>query len=260
MWNYRRFLPWALLDLFTNCSLADRENAPNGRFTAGPLIMTLLLAEHLKKTYLSQAGEVSVLKGLEFSIAQGELVGIYGASGTGKSTFLHLLGGLDSPSAGRVVYQEQDLASLSSDKLALFRNKKIGFVFQFFHLLAEFNALENVMMPALIAGVNHREAKQLASTALGLVDLQNRALHRPAELSGGEQQRVAIARAVVMKPSIVLADEPTGNLDQAMGEQVWEYLLQLHQDFGSALVVVSHNTQLLQRLPKTHELKDGILT
>ena len=219
----------------------------------------LLEAKNISKVYTDTAVPVEVLRGLDLNLKANEAVGIFGASGSGKSTLLHILGGLDTPTGGNVVFGGVDIRSLRPDELAGFRNRKVGFVFQFYHLLSEFTALENVMLPALIGGMPRRQANDLACQALEEMGLTDRRDHRPGILSGGEQQRVALARAAVLKPPLVLADEPTGNLDRKSGERVWEYLLNLNQRHGVALIVVTHNRDLMLELPNTYELREGRL-
>jgi len=221
--------------------------------------MALLEAIGLVKTYTDMAEPVRVLEGLDLSLGEGELVGIFGASGAGKSTLLHILGGLDRPTAGRVIASGRPISEMGEEELARFRNREVGFVFQFYHLLPEFSALENVMLPALIGGIPRGRAKGMAEDALRAVGLMARADHKPASLSGGEQQRIAIARAAVMRPKLMLADEPTGNLDPATGDTVMEYLLTMNRNYGTAMVVVTHNRDLLGRLPRAYELKGGRL-
>jgi len=221
--------------------------------------MALFEARKIWKTYADMAVPLDVLRGLDFDLEEGESVGIFGASGTGKSTLLHLLGGLDTPTDGRVTACGFDLGTMSDAELARFRNREVGFVFQFYHLLPEFTALENAMLPALIAGLGRDEATGRANEALGAVGLSERLAHRPAMLSGGEQQRVAIARATVMKPRVVFADEPTGNLDRETGRMVWEYLKELNAERGIALVAVTHNRDLVEGFTRALELKDGRL-
>ena len=221
--------------------------------------MALLTAQGVAKVYRDMAEPVWVLRDLDFELGQGELVGIFGASGAGKSTLLHILGGLDEPTEGCVTAGGADLRGMTAEELARFRNRQVGFVFQFYHLLAEFTARENAMLPALIAGLSRSEAAERADSALAAMGLSARRDHRPAMLSGGEQQRVAIARATVMEPPMILADEPTGNLDHATGEQIFEYLLDLNRTRGMALVIVTHNRELLGRLPRAYELADGTL-
>ena len=182
-----------------------------------------------------------------------------GASGAGKSTLLHILGALDRPSSGRVTYRGQDLFAQSDRELADFRSSTIGFVFQFHHLLPEFTALENVMMPALIARKERRQAEQAARALLAEVGLEHRLLHRPGELSGGEQQRVAIARALVMEPELLLADEPTGNLDARTSETIHELLIKVQKQTGISMVVVTHNERIAARMERVVRLQDGLI-
>ncbi len=221
--------------------------------------MTFLEARGLAKIYSDMAKPVSVLNGLSFSMDAGQCIGIYGASGSGKSTLLHLLGGLDTPTEGEVLADGMKLDGLSDQELADFRNRKIGFVFQFYYLLPEFTALENVMMPVLIAGGRKREAGERASEALRSVGLGDRLKHRPSMLSGGEQQRVALARATIMEPQLILADEPTGNLDSASGEMVWNYIMELNRKNGMAVIIVTHNKDLIRCLDVVYELTGGVL-
>ncbi|MBC8944572.1 MULTISPECIES: lipoprotein-releasing ABC transporter ATP-binding protein LolD [Xenorhabdus] len=218
----------------------------------------LLLCHHLCKKY--QEGQVSteVLKNVTFSMQQGEMMAIVGSSGSGKSTLLHLLGGLDSPTAGEVLFKGKSLNKMSASGRAQLRNSEIGFIYQFHHLLPDFNALENVAMPLLIGG-KKRQAQQKALEMLASVGLENRAHHRPSELSGGERQRVAIARALVNEPSLVLADEPTGNLDQRNADSIFELLKELNQRQGTAFLVVTHDLKLADRLARQVEMRDGYL-
>ena len=219
----------------------------------------LIKTKNLFKDYDGGTTKVSVLNGLDFEMEEGSLVGIYGASGSGKSTLLHILGGLDLPSQGQVIFQGQKLSQMNDEQIATFRNESIGFVFQFYYLLPEFNAVENVMMPCLIGGLSRKDSLERAKSALEEVGLTHRANHRPSELSGGEQQRVALARAAVMQPKLILADEPTGNLDRQTGEKVFEYLLELNRRDNISMIVVSHNQELLRQLPLTLLLEDGKL-
>ncbi|CDL87759.1 lipoprotein-releasing ABC transporter ATP-binding protein LolD [Xenorhabdus cabanillasii] len=218
----------------------------------------LLLCHHLCKKY--QEGQVSteVLKNVTFSMQQGEMMAIVGSSGSGKSTLLHLLGGLDSPTAGEVLFKGKSLNKMSASGRAELRNSEIGFIYQFHHLLPDFNALENVAMPLLIGGKT-RQAQQKSRDMLAAVGLENRAHHRPSELSGGERQRVAIARALVNEPSLVLADEPTGNLDQRNADSIFELLKELNQRQGTAFLVVTHDLKLADRLARQVEMCDGYL-
>lgn len=219
----------------------------------------LLKAKNLYKHYDGGAREVKVLTDLNFEMEEGSLVGIYGASGSGKSTLLHILGGLDRPNQGHVIFDGQKMDEMSDDQIANFRNESIGFVFQFYYLLPEFNALENVMMPGLISGLSRKDSLKKAEAALNEVGLTHRINHLPSELSGGEQQRVALARAAVMQPKLILADEPTGNLDRQTGEKVFEYLLELNRKDKISMIVVSHNQELLRQLPRILLLRDGKL-
>lgn len=222
--------------------------------------MTNLLEVHgLCKTYSTGSNRVEVLKGIDLDLAQGTTTALVGASGAGKSTLLHILGALDRPSAGTVLYGGQDLFRKSDRELALFRNKSIGFVFQFHHLLPEFTALENVMMPALIARIAKNNARAMAEELLADVGLAHRLTHRPGELSGGEQQRVAIARALALSPELLLADEPTGNLDMKTSEGVHAVLAELQRKKGLTLVVVTHNEVLASAMGRVVRLADGRL-
>jgi lipoprotein-releasing system ATP-binding protein len=219
----------------------------------------LLEARDLRKSYGSGESRVNVLNGIDLDLEQGTTTALVGASGAGKSTLLHLLGALDHPSGGTVRFRGDDIFRKSDRELAAFRNKSIGFVFQFHHLLPEFSALENVMMPALIARVPRRDAISLASALLADVGLGHRLTHRPGELSGGEQQRVAIARALVLSPDLLLADEPTGNLDMKTSDGVHALLGDLQKKHGLTLVVVTHNERLAAAMGRTVHLTDGKL-
>lgn len=201
--------------------------------------------------------QLEVLKGIDLDIYQGEAVCILGASGAGKSTLLHILGALDRPTLGRALYKEQDLSRKTDEELAAFRNKELGFVFQFHHLLSEFSALENIMLPARIGGVSPKEAKTRAMELLKLLGLQDRAEHFPSQLSGGEQQRVAVARALVQQPKILLADEPTGNLDTENSRHIQELFFNFKNRLGLTLVVVTHDANFATRFPRRLMLKDG---
>jgi lipoprotein-releasing system ATP-binding protein len=217
----------------------------------------LVEATGLSKRYVDGPSEVQVLDGLDLTIASGERVAVVGESGVGKSTLLHILGTLDRPSGGRLVVSGVDVFVQDEERLAAFRNREIGFVFQFHQLLPDFTALENVMLPALIARESRRDARDRARDLLGRVGLAEREGHRPGELSGGEQQRVAVARAVMRRPRLLCADEPTGNLDPATGERVTSVLLDLNRDVGSALVVVTHNAHLANAMGRTLRLAGG---
>ncbi len=203
---------------------------------------------------------LEVLRGVDVDVHRGEVLAVVGASGAGKSTLLHLLGALDFASSGDVWLDGSRYADLDANALAEIRNRKLGFVFQFHHLLREFSALENVMMPLLIAGTSEREARSRAEEVLSEVGLAGRMTHRPAELSGGEQQRCAVARALVHDPSLVLADEPSGNLDHANADRLHELFFRLAREYETAVVVVTHNRQLAGRADRIHWLEDGRLT
>ena len=219
----------------------------------------LLHCSELSKTYQDGESQVDVLKSVDFSISAGEMVAIVGASGSGKSTLLHILGGLEKPSKGSLSFNGQDMTTWSSDKLSSWRNSNLGFVYQFHHLLPEFSALENVSMPRLIAGENPKAAKQAAEALLKRVGLEHRLSHRPAQLSGGERQRVAIARAFVNNPDIVLADEPTGNLDGEAAASIYQLMLELNKEKGTAFIVVTHDNTLAEQLHRVERLVDGTL-
>ena len=220
---------------------------------------TLLEVRDLCKTYEIGKNRIEVLSGIHLKLEAGTTTALVGASGAGKSTLLHVLGALDRPSSGTICFCEDDIFQKNDQELASFRNKSIGFVFQFHHLLSEFTALENVMMPALIARIPRSEARNMAEALLVDVGLAQRVAHRPGELSGGEQQRVAIARALVMSPALLLADEPTGNLDMKSSEGVHTLLADLQQKKGLTLVVVTHNERLAAAMGRTVRLVDGRL-
>ncbi|CUQ67044.1 ABC transporter ATP-binding protein [Candidatus Nitrospira inopinata] len=213
----------------------------------------------LYKSFSMGAYEVSVLKGINLEIRRGELIAIIGASGAGKSTLLHILGTLDKPSSGTVIFDGQDLFQMTEARQADFRNKRIGFVFQFHHLLPEFTALENACMPAL---VQRRDAASVESDAKALLDavgLGHRLHHKPGELSGGEQQRVAIARALMQKPDLVLADEPTGNLDSHTGDALFRLMRDLNKAGGTTFVIVTHNDKLSAQADRIIHMQDGMI-
>ncbi|QFT10269.1 lipoprotein-releasing ABC transporter ATP-binding protein LolD [Vibrio sp. THAF190c] len=218
-----------------------------------------LQCRDIRKTYREGSLDTEVLKGVSFDIEQGELVSIIGTSGSGKSTLLHILGALDDASSGNVHFLEQDLAALSSNKQAKLRNQHLGFVYQFHHLLADFSALENVAMPLLIGGVKPSQAKKEAAALLDKVGLSHRVDHRPSELSGGERQRVAIARALVNKPSLVLADEPTGNLDHATALSIYDLMRELNREYNTAFLVVTHDGELAAKMDRQLHMQDGLL-
>jgi lipoprotein-releasing system ATP-binding protein len=218
---------------------------------------TLIQVQHLMKYFGNGDKRVDVLKGIDLQISKGEKAAIVGASGVGKTTLLHILGTLDRPTSGKVFYERKDIFTLNEKELALFRNRVIGFVFQSHHLLPEFTALENTMMPCMIQGMTKHEASLKAEEILTLVGLKERLLHKPGELSGGEQQRVAVARALVLEPKVLLADEPTGNLDTKTGESVFQLLLELNRTKGVTLIIVTHNLTLAGLLPRQIRMVDG---
>jgi lipoprotein-releasing system ATP-binding protein len=214
-------------------------------------------ARGLSKVFETDGSRIVALKGIDLMIKKGETLGIVGMSGSGKSTLLHILGTLEHPTSGEVLYSGEDVFRRADDELALFRNREIGFVFQFHYLLSEFSALENAMMPLLIQRTGTTEAKELATDILMRVGLGERLDHTPGELSGGEQQRVAIARAVILKPRVILADEPTGNLDLETGSSVMDLFLKLNQEEEITLVLVTHNPAVAERLGRRITLLDG---
>jgi lipoprotein-releasing system ATP-binding protein len=220
---------------------------------ASPLIQV----RGLEKVFKKGGTRIYALTGIDLTIQQGEMMVIVGASGAGKTTLLHILGTLDRPSQGEVLYQGEDIFARSEGTLAAWRNREIGFVFQFYNLLPEFDALENTMLPALIQGMDKREARQQAEEILGEVGLTDRMWHKPGELSGGEQQRVAVARALMLRPTLLLADEPTGNLDSETGERIIQLIFSLNQTKDVTLIVVTHNEALARRFPRQIALVDG---
>ena len=219
----------------------------------------ILVAKQVFKRFDDGTLSVDVLRGIDFEVAAGESVAILGSSGSGKSTLLHLLGGLDGLSGGEILLGGKDLATLSTRQLDELRNQKLGFVYQFHHLLPEFSALENVAMPLLIGGTPVKQAMARAGDSLTAVGLAERLAHRPSELSGGERQRTAIARALVTRPACVLADEPTGNLDSNNAEQALQAMLDLRAEVGAALVIVTHDRHLAERLDRIVTLADGVI-
>jgi lipoprotein-releasing system ATP-binding protein len=217
----------------------------------------LIRVEDLRKSFRKRGGSLEVLKGITLSVPRGETLGVVGVSGAGKTTFLQIIGTLDRATSGTVSYDGRELTALPEDQLAAFRNRTIGFVFQFHHLLPEFTARENVMLPCLIAGRGRSEAGRRADALLSEVGLSERLTHRVGELSGGEQQRVAICRALAMEPAVLLADEPTGNLDRETAGGVMELLLALNRSRGLTLVMVTHNEELAGRLKRVIRIVDG---
>ena len=213
----------------------------------------MISIEHLNKSY----GSLHVLRDISLTIAQAEIVSVVGASGAGKTTLLQLLGTLDRPDSGHILYDSTDVTKLGEKALAAFRNKNIGFVFQFHNLLPEFTAIENVCMPALIAGKSMEEAKSEAHKLLQFLNVESRAEHKPAQLSGGEQQRFAVARALINRPAVVLADEPSGNLDTRHAEELHDLFFQLRDQFQQTFVIVTHNTALAQKSDRQIMLQDG---
>jgi len=225
-----------------------------------PADLDLLVARGLKKSYpTGGGGRLEVLRGVDLSTRAGEVVAIVGESGTGKSTLLHLLGALDRPDEGTVLYRGEDIFRKSDEALAKFRNREIGFIFQFHHLLPEFTALENVAMPALIAQQSLAAARPRAMELLEVLGLADRASHRPSELSGGEQQRVAVARALMNEPGLVLADEPTGNLDTRTADRLHHEILRLSREFNYTFVIVTHNLTLAEMVDRVLRLENGLL-
>ena len=219
----------------------------------------LLQGQHINKVYDDGSGQVQVLNDVDFTIDAAEMVAIVGASGSGKSTLMHILAGLDRPTSGAVLFDGQDVTRWSASQLAKWRNQNVGFVYQFHHLLPEFNALENVAMPLLIQGRPTAEAKQRATELLERVGLAHRLEHRPAQLSGGERQRVAVARAFANRPKLVIADEPTGNLDGETAEAVYQLMLELNREQGTAFIIVTHDEHLAAQLQRTERLSRGHL-
>ncbi len=213
--------------------------------------------QNLSRCFKSTGAPIEILRDVNLSLGEGDTLAIVGASGIGKSTFLHILGTLDRPDRGKLYFQGEDVLLFDNSRLARFRNKSVGFMFQFHHLLPEFSALENASMPALINGYPREKAKEAAETILVRAGLQDRLHHRVGKLSGGEQQRVALARALVMRPRILLADEPTGNLDTRNSDQVHELLLELNQEYSMTMVVVTHNMQLAAFMSRCATIANG---
>lgn len=221
---------------------------------------SLVTTRGLTKTYRREgASSLDVLRNVDLDIFPEDRIAIVGKSGTGKSTLLHLLGTLEAPTSGKVLFLGQDIFGFDEPRLASFRNKELGFIFQFHYLMVEFSALENVMMPALVGGLAKKEAKEKAEALLGKVGLSDRMTHRPNQLSGGEQQRVAIARSLMMSPKLLLTDEMTGNLDPVTGQQVFDLVLSLQSEFKMALVSVTHDEPMAASYGRILRLKDGVL-
>ncbi len=218
----------------------------------------LISVRDLNKTYSIPGRNLHILKDISFDIERGELAALMGPSGVGKSTLLHILGTLDRPTSGTILYEGSNVFNYKHDALACFRSKFIGFIFQFHHLLPEFNTIENAVMPALIAGISFKEAEKKAVQLLAEVGLSERLNHRPGELSGGEQQRVAVARALMLGPKVVLADEPTGNLDTQTGDDLFRLLMDLNSK-GTTFILVTHNETLASQCGRTIRMKDGML-
>jgi lipoprotein-releasing system ATP-binding protein len=219
----------------------------------------LLSVKELQKSFSEGGNEIHVLQGVNFDLAEGERLAVVGESGVGKSTLLHILGTLDRPTGGKILFGGKQLPLDDEAALCEFRNRQIGFVFQFHYLLPDFSALENVMFPALVQGIEPAQAKREAVQLLHLVGLTDRLSHRPGKLSGGEQQRVAVARAVILKPKLVLADEPTGSLDLRIGEEVQDLLFRLNEEHGIGLIVATHNRQFAKKIGRCVELREGRL-
>ena len=215
----------------------------------------MLSAKNITKSY----GDLQVLKGIEISIQKGEIVSIVGASGAGKSTLLHILGTLDRPDRGTLTLENQDLIQLRNSDLSKLRNRKIGFIFQFHNLLPEFTAFENICIPGYIGNFNEKEVQKRARELMQLLDINQRSDHKPSELSGGEQQRCAVARALVNNPSIVFADEPSGNLDSKNAEELHKLFFQLREELGQTFVIVTHNRELASLADRRIEMRDGVL-
>ena len=233
------------------------HNGSNG--PPGPKPADFIHAVGISKVFSHNDVRLEILRGVNFGLQKGETVAIVGASGIGKSTLLHILGALDRPDKGALWYQGKNVFLFNDDELAIFRNESVGFIFQFHHLLPEFTAIENAMMPALIKGRKPQLAEELAEAILVRVGLKDRLRHKIGKLSGGEQQRVALARALVLNPLLLLADEPTGNLDKRNSEQVHELLLKLNRDFGMTLVVVTHNMELAGYMSRRVTISEGQL-
>jgi lipoprotein-releasing system ATP-binding protein len=220
----------------------------------------ILQSKQLTMRYTQGELDVEVLKGIDLEVYQGQRIAIMGASGSGKSTLLHLLGGLEQPTSGSVILDGVDLNSVSETKLGKLRNKSLGFIYQFHHLLGEFTLLENVAMPLLIGGQSVKQAKQQAEKLLQRVGLEHRVAHKPGELSGGERQRAAVARALINQPKCILADEPTGNLDSKTAEQVYQLMLELNQEMQVSFIIVTHDQHLAEKMDTVLMMEDGLIS
>ncbi len=220
----------------------------------------ILQSKQLTKRYTQGELDVEVLKGIDLEVYQGQRIAIMGASGSGKSTLLHLLGGLEQPTSGSVILDSVDLNSVSETKLGKLRNRSLGFIYQFHHLLGEFTLLENVAMPLLIGGQSVKQAKQQAEKLLQRVGLEHRVAHKPGELSGGERQRAAVARALINQPKCILADEPTGNLDSKTAEQVYQLMLELNQEMQVSFIIVTHDQHLAEKMDTVLMMEDGLIS
>lgn len=216
----------------------------------------MLIAENIKKNY----GALEVLKGINLTISKGEIISIVGASGAGKSTLLHILGTLDTPDSGTLTIGGQNTSNFNANEMAAFRNKELGFVFQFHNLLPEFTTLENICIPAYIAGTSEKEAKIQAEKLMELLGITARASHKPSELSGGEQQRASVARALINNPSIIFADEPSGNLDSENAKELHQLFFKLRKELNQTFVLVTHNKELADMADKKYEIKDGVIS
>ncbi|MCX5806960.1 MAG: ABC transporter ATP-binding protein [Proteobacteria bacterium] len=220
---------------------------------------TIMSVSGLKKRFDKNGLEVNVLKGIDLTIQQRDFITIMGPSGAGKSTFLHILGTLDAPTEGEIIFRGRNVHEFNEEESGIFRNEKVGFVFQFYHLLQDFNVIENIMIPLMIRRINEAEALKKAEAFLEIMGLTNRKNHRPGELSGGEQQRVAIARALVNEPELILADEPTGNLDRKTGREVLNYILSINERLSSTLVLVTHDPEIGSIGTRKFNMVDGEL-
>lgn len=214
----------------------------------------MISAQHIEKSF----GSLKVLKKISLNISKNEIVSIVGASGAGKTTLLHILGTLEKPDSGKVFYEGKDVFSMSDRQKSGFRNKEIGFVFQFHHLLPEFNAIENIMLPALIAGTSKKQVTSRANELMKYFGISDRKTHKPAQMSGGEQQRVAVARALINSPKVLLADEPTGNLDSQNASDLHKFFLKLREDLQQTIVIITHNPELAAIADRKLEMKDGV--